>query len=141
MGGKRKRYTSVLPPQDAPVALSLNHIYKENYPLFCFKYLSTASICNCTSHKIFYDFLIRLQKLSELGWPGIRTSDRHSFGMEQIPISRIKPKLPVCITPEVKSLHVLRANGNNLPFVGVQIDRVFRVFFIEARFGDIYDHE
>lgn len=140
MGGKKKGHISVLPPQEAPKSLLLSRIYEENYPLFCFKYLSRTSICDCTDHKIFYDFLIRLQKLSSLGWPGIRRAGRHGFGMEQIPTDRIKPKLPACITPEVKSLHVLRANGNNLPFVGIQIDRVFRVFFVETRFGDIYDH-
>ena len=138
--GKKKGHISVLPPQEAPKSLLLSRIYEENYPLFCFKYLSCASICDCKNQKVFYDFLIRLQKLSELGWPSIRISDRHGFGMESIPTNKIKPKLPACITPEVRSLHVFRANGNNLPFVGIQIDRVFRVLFIETRFGDIYDH-
>jgi hypothetical protein len=53
----------------------------------------------------------------------------------------IKPALPSCITPEVKDLHVLRANGNNLSFVGLQIQNIFRVLFIETNFGDIYNHQ
>lgn len=111
-----------------------------NYPLFCFKYLSDVSIKNCTKHKFFFDFLKRLQKLSELGWDGIRKSGRHQYGLEQIPTSIIKPQIPSFVTPEVKELHAFRANGNNLPFVGLQRNKIFHVFFIETEFDDIYPH-
>ncbi len=60
--------------------------------------------------------------------------------MEKIPIEKIHPKLPSFITPDVKYLHVFRATGNNLPFVGLEMQGVFRVLFIETNFGDIYDH-
>ncbi len=83
---------------------------------------------------------MRLKKLSELGWKEIRQSDRHSFGMEKISIDNIRPKLPSCITPEVKHLHAFRATGNNLPFVGITVQNVFRILFIETKFGDIYKH-
>lgn len=140
MPKKCKRRVNVIPPETQSLSISLSGIYDENYPLFCFKHLSEISISKCTDHKFFYNFLMRLRKLSQLGWKGIRESGRHSFGMEPIPVTQIKPKLPECITPDVKYLHVLRAAGNNLPFIGIQIDRVFRVLFIEAKFGDIYDH-
>ena len=120
--------------------IDTQYILNENYPIFCFKYLSDKSIKGCTDYGFYYDFLMRLKKLSELGWDEIRKSTSHSFGMEPIPVSNIKPALPPCITPEVKNLHVFRANGNNLPFVGIQIQNIFRVLFIEAQFRDIYDH-
>ena len=109
-------------------------------PTFCFKYLSKASIRDCRDHKFFYEFLMRLQKLSEAGWNKIRTDNRHGIGLEQIPIKQIKKSMPKCVTPDVKKLDVFRVNGRNNVFVGKQIKTVFRVFFIEARFGDIYDH-
>ncbi|GHV12933.1 hypothetical protein FACS1894162_8970 [Bacteroidia bacterium] len=115
-------------------------VLNENYPIFCFKYLSDKSINGCSDPKFYFDFLMRLKKLSELGWNEIRTSTPHSFGMEPIPKKDIKPRLPSCITPEVKDLHVLRANGSNLPFIGLQIQDIFRVLFIETKFGDIYNH-
>jgi hypothetical protein len=115
-------------------------VLNENYPIFCFKYLSDKSIKVCTDPKFYYDFLMRLKKLSELGWNEIRTAQRHSFGMEPVAKEKIKPELPACITPDVQTLHVFRANGNNLPFVGIQIQRIFRVLFIETQFGDIYNH-
>ncbi|HBZ67576.1 MAG TPA: hypothetical protein DEO70_12130 [Bacteroidales bacterium] len=113
---------------------------EDNYPLFCFKYLSDRSFNKCRDHQFFIKYLKRLQSLSSLGWAKIRESDKHSFGMEKIPIREIKPNCPICVTPDVTHLHAFRAIGDNRPFLGLQNGRVFQVFFIETHFGDIYDH-
>lgn len=114
----------------------------DEYPKFCFKYLSDVSFKKCKNYQFFIDFLNRLQKLSELSWKEIRKSHRHSFGMEKIPIKKIKPKkLPSIITPDVTHLHVFRANGDKHVFVGLNLGNDFLIFFIEAKFGDIYDHK
>lgn len=113
----------------------------DDYPLFCFKYLSDHSIKKSKDVKFFIDFLLRLKKISELGWKEIRKSGRHEYGMEKIPVEQIHPDLPKSITPETH-LDVFRANGNNLPFLGTRLrnSNVFRVLFIETKFGDIYKH-
>jgi hypothetical protein len=116
-------------------------ILNENYPLFCFKYLSERSIKKCKDFNFFSDFIIRLKELSNVGWSEIRRSDKHNYGLEPIPKEIIKPKLPDCITPDITRLHVFRATHDNLPFIGLQIDNVFRILFIETKFGDIYDHK
>lgn len=123
--------------------LSTNFSLPNEYPLFCFKYLQNVSIKDCRDHTFFYNFLKRLQKLSELGWKEIDKSHRHSYGTEKLPISKIKcSKLPSCITPEVTHLDVFRANGDNRAFLGVKISGgIFRIIFVETNFGDIYDHE
>jgi len=137
---KKKRPIRIAEP------LKINTIDKEkikadNYPVFCFKYLSDISIKKCTDPKFFYDFLMRLQKLSALGWAEIRKSHRHAYGLEPIPLYKIRPQvLPDSITPDVKHLHAFRAGGNNLPFLGIQLNNIFRILFIEANFGDIYEH-
>lgn len=113
---------------------------KIDYPIFCFKHLQTTSIQNCSDSKYFYDYLLRLKKLSELGWEEIRKSDRHSFGMEKISKDNIKPSIPDFVTPEAV-LSAFRANGNNLPFVGVQCGKIFHVIFMESKFGEIYNHD
>ncbi|MBD5226812.1 MAG: hypothetical protein HDS67_01975 [Bacteroidales bacterium] len=113
-----------------------------NYPLFSFRYLKDTSIKDCNDHKFFYNFLIRLQKLSELGWNEIRSSHRHSYGMESLPQSQIIPDvrlLPKFVTPEV-DLHVFRSSGDNKTFVGLQRGKIFYVFFIESKHGDICPH-
>jgi hypothetical protein len=138
-----KRNKKKYPPQIAEPS-TINTIDKEkiivdNYPFFCFKYLSDVSIKNCIDSKFFYDFLMRLRKLSEVGWTEINKSHKHAYGLEPIPLYKIKPQvLPESITPDVKHLYAFRATGNNLPFLGIQIQKNFRILFIEAKFGDIY---
>ena len=114
---------------------------KKQYPLFSFKHLQTnISYKDCKETKFFIDFIGRLQKLSELGWEEIRKSQRHSFGMEKIPVKNIKPQYPNFITPDVTHLDVFRATGGNKVFVGLQQENVFHILFIEADFGDVYNH-
>ncbi len=112
-----------------------------NYPLFSFRYFNDISAKNCKDHKFFLDYINRLQKLSELGWDGIRKSQCHSFGMESMPRESIHHNglLPPFVTKEVK-LHIFRAVGDNRVMVGLQEGKIFHVFFIESRFGDISPH-
>lgn len=111
-----------------------------NYPLFSFKHLSKRSIEDCNDSSFFFEFITRLHKLSELGWNEIRKSHRHAYGMEKLPVHKIKEKLPALITSEVEELSVFRATGSNHPFIGIQQGKIFHIIFIEARFGDIYEH-
>lgn len=111
------------------------------YPLFSFRYLKNISIKDCNDPKFFFDYLSRLQKLSELGWAGIRKSHSHSYGMEPMPRNQIRHNglLPDFVTKDV-DLHVFRAVGDNRVMVGLQKGKIFHVFFIETRFGDISPH-
>lgn len=114
---------------------------EDRYPVFCFKYLQQYSYSSCTDASFFIAFLERLKKLGGLGWQGIRGANRHSFGVEKMPIKKIKIKnFPSIVTEEVEALMVFRATGSNLPFLGIQHGDIFQVIFIEANFGDIYDH-
>jgi hypothetical protein len=115
-------------------------IVNENYPLFCFKYLSDRSIKKCKDFDFFINFILRLKELSNVGWHKIRESGRHHYGMEPIPTRDIIPQLPDFITPDITHLHVFRATRDNLPFIGLQVDNIFRILFIETKFGDIYNH-
>jgi len=112
-----------------------------DYPLFSFRWLQKHSFDECRDEKFFHAFLIRLQKLSLLGWYGIRTSGRHQYGMEKIPLRQLKPtNFPKIVTPEVEELDVFRAVGDNRPMVGLQQGKIFHVIYIEANFGDVYRH-
>ncbi|MBL4559672.1 MAG: hypothetical protein JKX79_01680 [Labilibaculum sp.] len=108
-----------------------------DYPIFCFKYLN---INFKGDHKFYFDFIDRLNKLSNLSWNQINTSQRHGFGTEKMPVNQIKPDLPKFITPEVKDLLVFRANGDNRPFLGLRKNNIFHIVFIEENFGDVYNH-
>ena len=112
-----------------------------SYPLFSFKWFNIKNAEKCSDPKYFISYLSRLHKLSQLGWEGIRTSPRHCYGMEKIPVKKIKIKnLPDIVTPDVQYLDVLRAVEDNRPMVGLQQGKIFHVFFLETYFGDVYDH-
>ena len=123
-----------------PQKLRLNETEKPI--VFSFKYLHSTSFTKSknANRKFFSSFLLRLQKLSELGWKQILTDKRHSFGGEKIPLSEIKPKLNYSPSPEQAFLLSLRATGDNHVFLGVRQDNIFYILFIEAEFGDIYNH-
>ncbi|MDR0811757.1 MAG: hypothetical protein LBN23_05765 [Paludibacter sp.] len=123
------------------ICVKKSKIDELQYPVFCFKYLQDVSIRGSKDADFFVEYLFRLQKLSDLGWQEIRTSPKHSFGTENIPIRNLNPtKFPSLITPEVSHLTAFRATGNNRPFLGIQEGNVFHVIFIETKFGDIYTH-
>ena len=112
-----------------------------NYPLFSFRYFNDVSLRDCVNPQFFISFLNRLKKLSVLGWEEIRQSNRHSYGMEPIPQNQVKHNglLPSFVTREVE-LHVFRAVGDNRVMVGLQEGKLFHVFFVEAKFGEIFSH-
>lgn len=120
----------------------ISELSEIDHPLFSFKYFSDVSIKDCQDHSFFFKFILRLHKLCELGWNEIRMSHKHSYGMEPIPYYAIKPKdkLPSFVTREVE-LDVFRACGDNRAFVGLQKGKIFYIFFVEASFGDIYNHD
>lgn len=125
-------------------------IYEQiDHPLFSFKYLQEDSINKYGKSENkkeggepYFKFLMRLKKLSELGWNKIRIAPRHNFGMEKIPRNQIIPQkpLPPFITPDVEALHVLRSKGDNTALVGWQMEKVFYIFYIELKHGEIYSH-
>lgn len=106
------------------------------YPVFCFKHLRLIKWDNVQLK----DFIERLQKLQQLGWNEINKSHRHSFGYEKIPIEAIIPELPDFVTPDVNFLFAFRYTGDNRPFLAMRNGDILHVIFIEANFGDIYDH-
>lgn len=89
---------SLIKENSTPKTIAIQKIIEDDYPLFCFRYLSDKSIKSCNKADFFIDFLIRLHKLSELGWEEIRKSGRHGFGMEPLHKSKIIPKLPECVS-------------------------------------------
>lgn len=137
----KKKLNLIKPIPTSPQTFSkdIESYQKIDYPLFSFRYLQHTSFTDCTDNTFFPSFMKRLTKLSELGWKGINTAQRHGFGMEKLPQNIIKPQLPSVITPEVQ-LFAFRATGNNLPFVGFREGKIFHILFIETTFGDIYSH-
>lgn len=112
-----------------------------NEVLFSFRFLHEVSFNNKKVDRQFHtEFIIRLKKLSELGWKSIRIDKKHGYGYEKIPVSQIKPTISATPTPDANYLFAFRANGAKNVFLGVQVGNVFYILFIEANFGDVYNH-
>lgn len=139
---KRKAHPNIKPIKD-DVNISVDALthYAEEHPVFSFEYLCENFLRPSRENPDFFqDFVKRLHKLSKLGWKQIRTSDRHGFGMEKIPVTQIHPQMPTRVTEDVTELSVFRADGANRVFAGFIRDRIFFVLFIESNFGDLYEH-
>lgn len=110
-------------------------------PLFCFKHLDLNISLKGCDNVTFKHFLTRIQKLSTLTWEEINKSDKHQYGFEPIPRKKIRQKkFPSIVTAEMKSLIAFRYTGDKKPFLCVIQDGVIYPIFIEANFGDVYDH-
>ena len=71
-------------------------------------------------------------------WSQIVRADRHGLGLETIPANQIRPSVPSSFADAQKFL-VLRYD-ENLPMVGSRVKETFHVLWIEANYGDVYDH-
>lgn len=80
----------------------------------------------------------RLKKICGTDWKTVNISQRHAIGCEKIPVTAIKKDLK--LTREVTFLLAFRATGDNHTFLGFRDGNIFQVVYIEAEFGDIYNH-
>ncbi|MDR0995354.1 MAG: hypothetical protein LBL81_03585 [Tannerella sp.] len=116
--------------------------------VFGFEYLQNDSYSGSKEPAFFISFLQRMKGLCSLPFNEILTSDRHSWGTENISIKSIKLKEKILrISEDITSLIAFRATGDNHAFLGfwdtnrgTDSTKVFQIVFIEANFGDIYDH-
>lgn len=107
--------------------------------VFGFQYLHHHSWTDCKNVDFFKEFIARLQKFSQLTWQALYQAPRHGLGTEKMPLSSMKPLIQGL--PEgIDNLLVLRATGNNHPFLGFRVADTFEVVFIESEFGDVYEH-
>lgn len=111
---------------------------QKQYISFSFELLHDVSYTDCNEPSFFISLLQRLKKLCLLDWNEINKSQRHSFGYEKISINSIKKDIR--IAKGIDYLFSFRATGSNRVFLGFREGNVFKVVFIESKFGDIYNH-
>lgn len=107
-------------------------------PKFCLKYLGDSHDVRSLSQEQQARFACALQDRAAMTWRQIKLAHRHGHGSELIPRDKIKPFIPNDFR-ETPKFMVLRYDGN-LPMVGVRVRDVFHICWIEARYGDVYDH-
>ena len=75
-----------------------------------------------------------------MDWNLIYSTSKHSFGAESIKVEVLKDAAKNKLSSDITKLTVLRATGDNKAFLGYREENVFKVIFIEYKFGDIYSH-
>lgn len=112
--------------------------YDEATPKFCLHHIHHGHSVAKLPPNLRADFAVALERFAELTWRDIKLMGRHSFGSEWMRKDRIHPDVPEKFKDEDRFM-VLRYSGN-LPMVGVRILDVFHVLWIEANYGDVYNH-
>lgn len=114
---------------------------EDEHPTFSFRYLSMdVSVKKC-DNKVFRKFTARLKALSDMTWKQINASGRHNYGWELMEKDLLKPRKSISTAlSDVEKFHVFRYDSDNHAFVSVVKGNTIYPIFIEATFGDVYNH-
>ncbi len=115
-------------------------ISKLEYPVFCFRHLHADHKLENIPAEDKVKLIERLEKLAQLGFSEIYTSQRHGFGWEKIWVGSLNVKPPSFITSEVEFLFALRYNGK-CPFLVHRLPNspILHLIFIDHNFS-VYNH-
>lgn len=112
--------------------------YNEETPKFCLYYLKPGFDVAALDQQQQAAFASCLQKLASSKWKDLVVGPRHGQGTEHIPQSKIRARIPERFQDNERYL-AFRYSGK-LPMVGVRVDDIFHILWIERWFGELYDH-
>jgi hypothetical protein len=81
---------------------------------------------------------LTMHKCAQMQWKQIHQTGRQASGTEWIPADQIKAPIPSKFADQDRFM-AFRYNGK-LPMVGVRINDVFHLLWVERQYGDVYDH-
>lgn len=84
------------------------------------------------------DFALTLQQRSSLTWAELQQTRRHGQGFEMLDRAKFRGGIPAVFQDQSRFM-VFRYSGR-LPMAGVRSGDVFHVIWIEASFGQLYNH-
>lgn len=131
--GKKDRKRRETPP---PLPVERNH--DEHTPRFCLHHIQQGFDVKSLTQDAQAAFAQTIQERCSLSWSAIKRAPRHGLGTENIPKGKIRPSIPAAFQDREHFL-VFRYHGM-LPMVGVRTTDTFHVLWIEASFGDVYNH-
>jgi hypothetical protein len=80
---------------------------------------------------------LTIHQCAQMRWIDIHQAGRHGAGTESIPADQIRAPIPPKFADQEK-FTAFRYHGK-LPMVGVRINDVFHLLWIERQFGEVYD--
>ena len=110
----------------------------DGYPLLSFRFIEKDWGFEPLSDAQRLAFLTKWHKRSRYSWKELVHHRRHELGSETMPAAQIKPQIPRQFT-DVEKFLVFRHEDRH-PMVGWRSGDVFYAIWIEAKYGDLYDH-
>jgi hypothetical protein len=125
-------------PQSKGITLP-EKAFKESpeYPTLSLRHVRTGFSVKDLTQEQRSEFLLKWEKRSAFSWSELATHPKHGLGFEQLPKKQIKKVAPEHLAQE--KYMVLRHEGNH-PIVGFKVGEVFYALWVEANYGDVYDH-
>jgi hypothetical protein len=109
-------------------------------PVFCLHHLQDGhDVASLRDKAAQAQFALTLHKCAKLTWQDIGQAGRHGNGTEWIPAGQVRAPIPEKFSDQTKFM-AFRYNGKK-PMLGVRINEVFHVLWIEREFGDVYPHD
>ena len=126
-------------PSDTLSRQSTSVDFNQKTPVFCLHHLQSGYDVKALEDKDSQAQLaLTLHKCAQMRWIDIHQAGRQGAGTESIPADQIKAPIPPKFSDQEKFM-AFRYKGK-LPMLGVRINDVFHVLWIERQFGDVYDH-
>lgn len=135
MGKNKGRGTPPSPNQ--PTLREPKHDEAGGYPLLSLRHLRSGYGVEDLTVEQRAAFLTKWAKRSQFSWKDLGLHPKHGLGYEQLPSRQIKRDAPEHLTQD--KYMVMRHEGNH-SFVGFKAGDTFYALWIEAAFGDVYDH-
>jgi hypothetical protein len=83
------------------------------------------------------EFLLKWAKRSQYSWKELIQHKTHGLGYEHLPKNQIKKRAPDHLA---QTKYMVFRHDANLPVVGFKAGNVFYALWVEARYGDVYQH-
>lgn len=125
------------PPARSTETLSQPVHPEGGYPVLSLRHLQSGYGVEELTHSQCSAFLIKWAKRSQHTWTELVQHGKHGLGSELMPKTQIKKTAPEHLARD--KYMVIRHEGN-LPVVGFRAGDIFYALWIEAAFGDVYDH-
>lgn len=125
------------PTQTRDTLAEPKHADTAGYPVLSLRHLRNGYGVEELSQSQRSEFLIKWAKRSQHTWTELVQHRKHGLGYELLPKKQIKKDAPDHLSQE--KYMVVRHEGN-LPVVGFKAGDIFFALWIEANYGDIYDH-
>jgi hypothetical protein len=131
--GRPNSSSESLQPPSAP------RDYNQASPVFCLHHLVSGYDVQALNDKDSQAQLaLTLHKCAQMRWQDIGQASRKGAGTELIPKGQIRAPIPPKFSDQERFM-AFRYKGK-LPMLGVRINEVFHVLWVERQFGDVYDH-